>query len=295
METIGFIGLGIMGRPMALNLIKAGYSLRVHARRAFMMEPLLEKGATACASPREVAEQSDIIITMVADTPDVETVILGEDGLVEALRPGSVVVDMSTISPIATRRLAEKLAERDIAMLDAPVSGGEQGAIDGALSIMIGGKADTYQRLLPVFGILGKNIVHIGDHGAGQVAKACNQLIVAQAIAAVGEAYILASAAGVDADRVREALLGGFAASRVLESHGQRMLDENYKAGFKARLHRKDLAIALEAAHEFGIVLPGTSLVTGYLDATVNKGYGEDDSISLFKIQQQFTTTSADS
>jgi len=295
METIGFIGLGIMGRPMALNLIKAGYPLRVHARRAFMMEPLQFKGAAACSSPREVAEQSDIIIIMVADTPDVEAVILGEDGVVESLRPGSVVVDMSTISPIATRRLAAELAQRNVAMLDAPVSGGEQAAIDAALSIMVGGKTDTYQRLLPVFSMLGKNIVHIGDHGAGQVAKACNQLIVAQAIAAVGEAYILASAAGVDAGRLREALLGGFAASRVLEAHGQRMLDENYRAGFKARLHRKDLAIALETAHELGIVLPGTSLVTGYLDATVNEGYGEDDSISLFRIQQQFTTTAAGS
>ena len=224
MEKVGYIGLGIMGRPAALNLVNAGYPMWVYARRPVMMEPLTKAGASACDSSATVAAESDIIFINVSDTHDVAEVILGNNGIIEAVRPGSVVVDMSTISPSVTRTFAERLAEKDVHMLDAPVSGGEQGAIDGTLSIMVGGKAEVFERVKPLLDIMGKNIVHIGDHGAGQVTKSCNQVVIAQTIAAIGEAYLLARASGVDPIKVREALMGGFAGSRALEAHGQRML-----------------------------------------------------------------------
>ena len=285
-EKIGFIGLGIMGLPMAHHLRKAGYELWVYARRSECMNTLLDEGATACASPREVAEHTDIIFTMVSDTPDVEDIITGENGLLDSTRPGSVIVDMSTISPTATRALADLLELHGIDMLDAPVSGGEKGAIDGTLSIMVGGKAEVFERVKPLFELMGKNIVHIGDNGAGQVTKACNQVVIAQAIAAIGEAYLLAHANGVDPHKVREALLGGFAGSRALESHGLRMLDGNYQPGFKTRLHKKDMRIVMETAEELGIALPGAAAVTQLLNTAVGQGMGEDDSISIFRLQQ---------
>lgn len=285
-EKVGVIGLGIMGKPMAVNLLKAGCSVWVHARRPHMMDPLVEMGATACATSREVAENCDIIITNVSDTPDVEQVILGDNGIIHGAGAGSLVIDMSTISPSATRMIASKLAEKNIDMLDAPVSGGEKGAIDGALSIMIGGKEESVTRAMPMFEVLGQNIIHTGDHGAGQVTKACNQVVIGQAIAAIGEAFILAQASGVDPAKVRAALMGGFAGSRALESHGQRMLDRNFAPGFKARLHHKDMRIVMEAAHELGISLPGASQVTQYLNALVGTGKGEDDSISILKLQE---------
>ena len=284
---IGFIGLGIMGRPMAHNLIKAGYSLSVHARRPDMMQPLANAGATACKNAQAVAAQSDIIITMVSDTPDVEQVILAEQGVIHGVQADSIVIDMSTISPSATRRMAELLGKKGIQMLDAPVSGGEQGAIDGTLSIMIGGKEDTFNKALPVFEVLGKNIVHIGEHGAGQVTKACNQLVIAQTLVAISEAFILARVSGVDPAKVREALLGGFAGSRVLEAHGQRILDHNFDPGFKARLHQKDMRIAMEAAHEMGIALPGAALATQQLNALIGEGLGEEDSSALATILEK--------
>lgn len=288
-EKIGFIGLGIMGQPMALNLRKAGYPLWVHARRPECMTPLVEAGATTCDSSAAVAAQASIIFVMVSDTPDVEQVVLGQRGIVESVRSGSVVVDMSTISPEATRQMAERLAQRDVAMLDAPVSGGQQGAIEGSLSIMVGGKTDTVARVHPLFEVLGKNIVHVGDHGAGQVAKLCNQIVIAQTIAAVGEAFLIARSAGVDPVKVRQALLGGFAGSRVLETHGQRMLDNNYQPGFKARLHRKDLRIALETASELGVAIPGAALATQLVNALVGSGHGELDSSALHLIQTQMS------
>lgn len=262
--NIGFIGLGIMGRPMSLNLINAGHSVWVHARRPAMMQPLTEAGATACNTSTEVAASAEIIFICVSDTKDVEHVILGQGGILKGINKNSVVVDMSTISPSATRALAKTLSEHHCHMLDAPVSGGEQGAIDGALSIMVGGDEETFNRVLPLFEAMGKNIVHIGDNGAGQVTKACNQVVIGQSIAAIGEAFILASASGVDPAKVRQALLGGFAGSRALESHGQRMLDRNFKPGFKAHLHQKDMRIAMETAHELGIALPGAAQVTQY-------------------------------
>jgi 2-hydroxy-3-oxopropionate reductase len=284
---IGFIGLGIMGKPMAQNLSKAGYPLAVYARRPDMMQPLVNMGAVACENPQAVAAQSDIIFTIVSDTPDVEQVILGEQGVIQGAQAGSVVVDMSTISPSATRHMAELLAKKGIQMLDAPVSGGEQGAIDGTLSIMVGGKEDTFQTVLPLFEVMGKNIVHVGEHGAGQVTKACNQIVIAQTLVAVSEAFILARVSGADPAKVRAALLGGFAGSRVLETHGQRILEHNFKPGFKARLHQKDLRISMEAAHELGIALPGASLATQYLNALIGEGLGEEDSSALATILEK--------
>ena len=287
METIAYIGLGIMGRPMALNLLRAGYSVRVWARRAESMQPLIEAGATACSSPADAASGAGIIITNVSDTVDVEQVILGDSGVIEGAASGSVVVDMSTISPSVTRDIAARLAKGGVEMLDAPVSGGEKGAIDGTLSIMVGGKADVYQRVLPVFEVLGSNIVLIGDNGAGQVTKACNQTVIAQTISAIGEAFVLATAAGVDPARVREALLGGFAGSRVLDSHGGRMLAHDFKPGFKSKLHQKDMRIVLETAHELGIALPGAALATQLINALVGSGGGEDDSCAILQLQEQ--------
>lgn len=287
--NIGFIGLGIMGRSMSLNLIKAGHNVNVHARRPEMMTALSDAGATTCSSSAEVAAKADIIFICVSDTEDVKHVIKGKEGILSTIKKDSVVVDMSTISPSATRSLAKTLAENDCHMLDAPVSGGEQGAIDGTLSIMVGGNETIFKRVLPLFEIMGKNIVHIGDNGAGQVTKACNQVVIAQTIAAIGEAYILASASGVDPAKVREALLGGFAGSRALESHGQRMLDRNFKPGFKASLHHKDMRIVMEAAHELGIALPGASQVAQYLNAVIGQGKGENDSISIFELQEQLS------
>jgi 2-hydroxy-3-oxopropionate reductase len=294
MEKIGYIGLGIMGRPAAINLVNAGYPLFVHARRAEMMKPLTDVGATACDSPAAVAAKADIIFINVSDTPDVEQVILGDNGVLHGARNGSVVVDMSTISATATRAMAAKLAEKEVNMLDAPVSGGERGAIDGTLSIMVGGKPDVFDRVKPLLEIMGKNIVHIGDNGAGQVAKACNQVVIAQAISAIGEAFLLARKSGVDPLKVREALLGGFAGSRALESHGQRMLDRNFKPGFKARLHHKDMRIVMDEAQKLGIALPGAALVTQYLNAVVGGGMGEDDSIAIYRLQERLSSMSGD-
>lgn len=286
---VGFIGLGIMGQPMALNLRTSGHDVWVHARRPAMMTKLIEVGATACATPAAVAENTDIIFICVSDTNDVEHVILSQQGILKSVKKDSIVVDMSTISPAATKNLAATLKQHHVHMLDAPVSGGEQGAIDGNLSIMVGGDEKIFKRALPLFEIMGKNIVHIGGHGAGQVAKACNQVLISQTIAAIGEAYILASASGVDPAKVRQALLGGFASSRALESHGQRMLDRNFKPGFKARLHQKDMCIAMEAADQVGITLAGAEQVTQYLNTVVEQGNGEKDSISIFEVQEQLS------
>ena len=284
---IGFIGLGIMGTPMARRLRNAGHDVSIHARREASMQPLVEHGCTRCGSPRELAEHCEIIFVMVSDTPDVEAVVLGDFGVIEGASRGSVVVDMSSIAPLATQRIAAALAERGIEMLDAPVSGGEIGAIDGSLSIMVGGKQAVFERVRPLFEVLGKNIVHVGDHGAGQVAKLCNQIVVAVTIAAVGEAFLLADKAGVDAAKVREALLGGFAGSRILDVHGMRMLEKNFKPGFKAELHKKDLKNAIETARDLGIPLPGTALVTQWMNALVGGGDGQLDSAALVKVLER--------
>lgn len=281
---VGFIGLGIMGAPMALNLLRAGHRLRVYGRRPETMQPLLAAGATGCASPREVAEGAEATIVMVSDTPDVEQVILGEDGVLFGARPGSLVVDMSTISPGATREMAKALAAKGVEMLDAPVSGGDVGAANGTLSIMVGGAPDAFARALPLFQVMGKNIVHVGGNGAGQVTKACNQIVVGVTIQGVAEALTFARRNGVDAAKVREALLGGFAGSRILEVHGQRMLDDRFEPGFKTRLHHKDLNIVMQAAREAGLALPAAALVMQHLNALMGSGDGEIDSAALVKV-----------
>jgi len=285
-DKIGFIGLGIMGRPMALNLKRAGFELYVHARRAESMDPLATAGAIACANPSEVARQADVIFTMVSDTPDVEQVILGERGVLEGVRAGSLVVDMSTISPSATRAMADRLGEQGVDMLDAPVSGGEAGAVNGTLSIMVGGSEEAFARAKPLFEVMGKNVVHVGTSGAGQVCKSCNQVVIANTIAGVGEAILLARASGVDPAKVREALLGGFAGSKVLEVHGQRMIDGNYEPGFKARLHQKDMRIVMESAHELGLSLPGAAVVAQHINALMGRGLGELDSSAIYRVQE---------
>ncbi len=273
-----------MGRPMALNLVKADYSLAVYARRPEAAAALTAAGAKTYKNPAELARHCDIVFIMVADTPDVEEVIEGRHGILHGAARDSVVVDMSTISPLTTRRLAEQLCVRGVEMLDAPVSGGEQGAITGSLSIMVGGKADTFARVRPLLACMGKHIVHVGASGAGQVAKACNQVLVAQTIAAVAEALLLAKNSGADPARVRGALLGGFAYSRILEVHGQRMLEANYKPGFKSTLHQKDIRIALETATESKTALPGAARVAAYLEQLIDSGGGELDSAAIARV-----------
>lgn len=280
---LGFIGPGIMGQPMALNLLKAGHAVAVYGRTPARLAPLADAGAVVCASPADVAKVADIIFICVSDTPDVEAVIFGDGGIVHGAKPGSVVVDMSTISANATRDFAKRLDARGIEMLDAPVSGGESGAIAGTLSIMVGGKEEAFARVQPYFAAMGKNIVHVGANGAGQVAKSCNQIVVAVTIEAVAEAMLLAEKSGVSGAKVREALLGGFAASKILEVHGNRMLGDDYKPGFKTTLHRKDMGIVLENAQSLGLMLPGAILATGHLDAVMAAGEGDQDSSAIFK------------
>jgi 2-hydroxy-3-oxopropionate reductase len=286
---VGFIGPGIMGRPMALNLMKGGHKLWVYARRPEAMQALVAAGATACASAAEVAKHADVIFTMVSDTPDVESVIFGETGIAKHARSGSVIVDMSTISPTATKVFAERLAKQNIEMLDAPVSGGETGAINGTLSIMVGGKTQVFERVKPLFECMGKNIVHIGDNGAGQVAKACNQIVVAVTIEAVAEALTFARKNGADPARVREALMGGFAGSKIMEVHGKRMLDNDFKPGFKVGLHQKDMRIVMETAHQLGVALPGAALVTQHLNALMGTGGTDLDSAAVVKILERMS------
>ena len=284
-ERIAFIGLGIMGTPMALNLVNAGHTLFVYARREDSMKPLLEAGAVPCASPASAAKQADFSITIVSDTPDVEEIMVGrDDGIIHGTAPDSTVIDMSTISPETTRQIASLFESKSVNFLDAPVSGGEQGAKDGSLSIMVGGPQKTFTRALPLLQVMGKNIVHVGSNGAGQVAKACNQLLVAQTMIAVAEAFELATASGVDPVRVREALLGGFAYSRILEVHGKRMLNKDYAPGFRAGLHLKDLRNTLAAAAAVGAKLPATALARSYLNELIEAEKGGLDSSAVAEI-----------
>ena len=227
-NRIGFIGLGIMGKPMAKNLLKADFSLGLHARHQNSLQPFSSDNVQIFNTSAELAQHCEITITIVSDTPDVTEIITGSNGLIHGATDGHTIIDMSTISPEVTQQIAQTLANKKINMLDAPVSGGEKGAIEGNLSIMVGGKKAIFEKALPVFQCLGKNIIHVGDHGAGQVAKACNQILVAQTMSAVAEAFLLAKSSGVDPSKVRDALLGGFAYSKILEVHGKRMLDNNY-------------------------------------------------------------------
>ena len=289
---IGFLGLGIMGRPMALNLQKGGHEVTVWARRAESMQPLLDAGAKGAASPAAVAAEVDVVISMVADAPDVEQVMLGENGASRGAKDrhaGLVAVDMSTIAPAAARAIGEKLKAAGIEFLDAPVSGGEVGAIAGTLSIMVGGGDAAFAKARPAFDCMGKNVVHVGPSGAGQVAKAANQILTGVGVLAVAEALNFAKKAGADPARVREALMGGFANSKILENHGQRMLDRNFKPGFKSWMHQKDLNIVMKTAHELGLMLPTAAATTQMFNAMVGNGHGEEDSIAVLKLLEQLS------
>ena len=287
MERIGFIGLGIMGKPMAAHLLEAGYPLTVLNRSRAPQDELVAAGARPGQSPRHVAEQSDVVMTMLPDSPDVEQVVLGAGGVIEGLRPGSLVIDMSTISPAVARRVATVARERGSDALDAPVSGGQVGAQNATLSIMVGGSVAAFERARPIFERLGKNIVHVGEAGAGQVTKAANQIVVAVTIAAISEALLLAAKSGVDPAKVREALLGGFAQSKILDAHGNRMLQRNFAPGFKTRLHRKDLAIALNTAREIGMSLPVTANVAELMNALIAHGGADLDHSALVTVLEE--------
>ena len=278
---VGFIGLGIMGKPMALNLLKAGFPLVVHNRSHGKVEELVAAGAIDGGSPKGVAERAEVIILCLPDSPDVQAVVEGPEGVFAGIGPGKVIVDMGTTSPALERDLAAKAEKLGAEMLDAPVSGGDIGAQRGTLSIMVGGKAEVLAWVLPVFQAMGKTITHIGGSGAGQVAKACNQIVAAVTLEAISEALVLAAKAGVDPAKVRQALLGGAAQSRILEVHGQRMLDRNFQPGFRAALHLKDLRIALNAGREYGVPLPATDLVHQRFYSLVRGGSGDMDNSAL--------------
>lgn len=290
-KKIGFIGLGIMGKPMATNLIKAGYQLTVHDVNRKPVQELVAMGAGESLSPKEASVSADAVFTSLPNDQIVEEVVTGKDGIVEGMNKGAIVVDMSTISPTTTKIIAERLEQDGIEMLDAPVSGGEVGAIEATLAIMVGGKQEVFNQLLPVLQKLGKNVNHVGDHGAGQVAKAANNIIVGLNIEAVAEALVFAKKAGVDPERVRNALLGGFAHSRVLELHGQRMLDRNFKPGGKVFSHKKDTEIALSVANELGIYLPATALLSHLWNAIVAHGGIEWDHSSIVKVLELMSNT----
>jgi len=273
-DTVGFIGLGVMGRPMARNLLRHGFRLIVHSRSRGPVDEMVAAGATPAQSPVDIARHSTRIITMLPDGPDVERVLAGPDGVLASLQPGSVVIDMSTIAPATARRLAAQVQARGASMLDAPVSGGEIGAIDGTLSIMVGGDGSALDTVRPILAAMGnaERIIHIGESGAGQICKACNQLVIGGTLAAVGEAFALARKSGVDPSKVRAALMGGFAASRVLEVHGERLLQNNFKPGFPARLYRKDLKIVMDALSDAQAPAPVTAVVQQLLTALIADG-----------------------
>ena len=284
-QTVGFIGLGLMGRPMAKNLLKAGYPLVVHSRSQGPVDDVVAAGATRASSPAEIAQQATRIITMVPDSPDVERVLDGPDGVFSAMQPGTIVIDMSSIAPGVARRLAERCAAAGGTMLDAPVSGGDIGAINGMLSIMVGGDAEAFAAAKPLFEVMGnpEKVLHIGPAGAGQLCKLCNQMVIGGTLAAVAEALALARKAGVDGGKVREALLGGFAQSRVLEVHGERALKGTYTPGFKTHLYAKDLRNVIATLAEHNTPAPVTAIVQQLVHASMAAGHGEDDNSVMAK------------
>jgi len=290
-RRIGLIGLGLMGTPMAKNLLKAGYELSVHDINRKAVDEVVGLGAKGDSSPKEVAASAEAILLSLPGDSEVEEVILGKDGILEGGRPGSVLVDMSTISPLTAKRMAEALQKHGMEMLDAPVSGGQEGAREGSLTVMVGGKAEVFERMQPVLQKLGKNVTHIGGHGAGQVAKAANQIIVGLTIEAVAEALVFASKAGVDPEKVRKALLGGYAQSRVLELHGRRMTDRNFEPGGKVRSHKKDIEIIMSVARELGMCLPGTALLSHLWNAVAGQGGLDWDHSSLVKVLEVMSQT----
>ncbi len=284
---IGFVGLGTMGAPMARRLLEAGFEVAVHNRTRQREEPLAALGAVRAASPRAAAEGAEVVITMVSDTPDVQAVVLGDTGVALGMQQGSVLVDMSTISPATTRRIATAVAEHGVSMLDAPVSGGSEGAERGTLSIMVGGEPEALEKARPVLQHLGKTITHVGPSGAGQVAKAVNQTIIAGTYAAVAEGMALALAADIDVNAALQALGGGAAGSWVLENRARNMLKGEYPLGFRTRLHRKDLGIALTAARELGVAMPVAAYVEQLETSLVRRGYGDEDVSNVARVVRE--------
>jgi 2-hydroxy-3-oxopropionate reductase len=284
-ETVGFIGLGIMGKPMAENLIEAGYDLVAYNRTSEKAGEL--DGATVAETPREVAEQSDITITMLPDSPQVEEVLAGEDGVLEGIKEGALIVDMSTISPVVTEELSEKAKEKGASMLDAPVSGGDVGAIEGTLSIMVGGSEGDFERARPLFEIMGGTVTHVGPVGTGQVVKAANQIVVALTIEAVSEALVLGSKGGVAPEKILDVLGGGLAGNKVMEVKREKMLEHSFDPGFRVELHHKDLGIALAAGREYGVTLPVTAIVDQMLETLKMRGRGDRDHSALLTLIEE--------
>ena len=289
MEKIGFIGLGIMGKPMALNLVKAGYNLLVLEKNKASDE-LVQAGAQSFPSSKAIAQESDVVITMLPDSPEVEEVVMGDEGVLAGIKQGSLFIDMSTIAPSTAKNLYGLMQEKGVEALDAPVSGGQVGAESGTVSFMVGGSKQAFQRALPLFEVMGKNVVFIGEAGAGQMTKACNQIIVGMTIQAVSEAFTLAKKAGVNLEKIRTALLGGFAQSRILDLHGQRIIDQNFQPGFKIKLHRKDMNIALQAGKEFSVPLYGSAQMAAHMDAILAQGNGELDHSAIALLMEQLSS-----
>jgi 2-hydroxy-3-oxopropionate reductase len=287
MAELGFIGLGIMGKPMAGHLVKAGHTVHVCDIAEEPVKHLCSLGAKGSACSKEVAQKSKIIFIIVPDTPDVEAVLFGPEGVAEGLKPGSIVVDMSSISPLATKEFAKKLAAKGVEMLDAPVSGGQIGAENATLSIMVGGKEEVFNQIKPFFELMGKNIVHVGGNGDGQTCKVANQIVVALTLEAVAEALLFASKAGADPMKVRAALLGGFAQSRILELHGERMIKRTFNPGFRVRLHQKDLNIALQSARSMGLSLPNTATAQELFNSLAAQGGSELDHSSIVTVLEK--------
>ncbi len=281
---IGFIGLGTMGRPMALNLMQHQHQLTVFARRAASLTPLVDGGAVVAESPAAVAAGCDVIFTMLTGTDDVESVLLGAAGVAEGARPGTVVIDTSTIDPVRTRVIGQRLEQRNIDFLDAPVSGGPQGAKDASLSIMVGGKAEVLARARPLFECIGTKVLHMGEQGAGQGTKACHQLLLLITAQGVAEALTLAKRAGLDVEQVQQAMMGGMASSRVLDFFGDRMAHRDFSAGIESRLYHKDLHIVMELAHSLGVTLPAGAMTMQFVDDLHDQGRGTDDLSSLITL-----------
>ncbi|MBI4610739.1 MAG: 2-hydroxy-3-oxopropionate reductase [Candidatus Rokubacteria bacterium] len=290
-QRIGFIGLGIMGRPMARNLLKAGYSLVVHSRSQGPVQELVKEGAAAAAAPKSVAEQVDYLITMLPNSPDVELVALGANGIIEGARPGLIFVDMSTISPIVSQKVARALEAKGVRMLDAPVSGGEKGAVEGTLSIMVGGDKAVFDQVLPIFQAMGKTITHLGPLGAGGFTKLANQIIVAVNLTAIAEALTLAAKAGLDIELTIKALSGGLAGSRCLEQKTPNYLGRSYRPGFKVDLHYKDLGLILETSRALGVPLPTTALVQELFNALRARGRGGLDHSGVITLLEELAAT----
>ena len=274
---IAFIGLGTMGIGMSLNLLKAGHDVTVHNRTRQKEEAVAKEGAKRAESPREAAEGAEIIVTMVSDTPDVEQVVLGGNGVIHGAPQGAIVIDMSTISPAATRQIAEELSKKGIKMLDAPVSGGPEGAQNGTLAIMVGGDATVFEKALPILDIMGKTVTHVGSIGAGQITKAINQIMITGTYLTMAEGLTIGMKAGLDMEKVLQAIGGGAASSWVLHNRGQNVINNTYPLGFRLSLHHKDLNIALDTARELGATLPATALVAQFENGLIERGFGDDD------------------